>query len=57
VKLRGGGRQSLRLPCFYFGKNGAVMPAFGNLTGFHVIRPKKGDRVFVITENKVIAVM
>lgn len=56
VKLRGAGRQSLNLPCFYFGKNQALMPAFGQFTGSANIRPKKDEPVFVIAEDKVLKI-
>jgi DNA ligase-associated metallophosphoesterase len=56
VKLSGAGRQSLSLPCFYFGKEQALMPAFGQFTGSVNIRPKKDDAVFVIAEGKVVKV-
>lgn len=55
VRLRGTGRQSVTLPCFYFGKQQGILPAFGSFTGMARIVPKKDDRIFVIAENKVIA--
>lgn len=36
VKLKGNGRQSMKLPCFYFGKDYGILPAFGGFTGTHV---------------------
>lgn len=56
VLLRGTARQSMRLPCFYFGKHGGILPAFGDLTGAMVIKPKKGDRIFVVMEEAVMQV-
>ena len=56
VLLSGGARQKLRLPCFYFGATGGILPAFGAFTGTANIQPKEGDRVFVITEDSVVAV-
>jgi DNA ligase-associated metallophosphoesterase len=56
VRLRGGGRQRLRLPCFYFGKKGGILPAFGAFTGLATIQPKKGDQVFVIAEDSVVGI-
>jgi DNA ligase-associated metallophosphoesterase len=55
VKLHGTGRQSLMLPCFYFGKRQGIMPAFGSFTGLARINPQKEDKIFVIAENKIIA--
>ncbi|MCE7864131.1 MAG: ligase-associated DNA damage response endonuclease PdeM [Bacteroidetes bacterium CHB5] len=54
VRLKGTGRQSVMLPCFYFGKQQGILPAFGSFTGMARIVPKKEDRIFVIAENKVI---
>ncbi|RYD83017.1 MAG: ligase-associated DNA damage response endonuclease PdeM [Sphingobacteriales bacterium] len=56
VRLSGNGRQSLTLPCYYFGNNQALMPAFGQFTGTSQIKPKKGDAVFVVAEGKVIKI-
>jgi DNA ligase-associated metallophosphoesterase len=54
--LRGLGKQSLKLPCFYFGQRQGLLPAFGAFTGLACIEPKKDERVFVIAENKIIAI-
>lgn len=56
VRLRGQGRQSLRLACFFFGERQGILPAFGTFTGTHALKPKKSDQVFVILEGKVIQV-
>ncbi len=54
VHLEGIARQSITLPCFYFGKNSGLLPAFGLFTGLARIRPKEGDKVFVIADGKVL---
>ena len=56
VRLSGEGDESLRLPCFWFGKRHGVLPAFGAFTGSAVVRPRPGDRVFVIAEEEVVRV-
>ncbi len=56
VVLKGGARQRLKLPCFWFGEKGAVLPAFGAFTGTHPVTAQKGDAIYVIAENRVIAV-
>jgi DNA ligase-associated metallophosphoesterase len=56
VTMLGKGRQALTLPCFYFGKQLGLLPAFGGFTGMARIRPQKEDRVYVIAEDKVIEV-
>lgn len=56
IHLKGKGRQSLTLPCFYFGSRQAFLPAFGNFTGLALISPEKASKVFVVADNKVMAV-
>lgn len=56
VQLTGKGRQSLKLACFWFGENCGVLPAFGDFTGGALIKPRRGDQVFVVTETQVMAV-
>jgi DNA ligase-associated metallophosphoesterase len=51
----GKGFESLRLPCFHFGPRQGLLPAFGEFTGSHVVRPKAGDQVFVLAAGKVRA--
>lgn len=54
--LAGAGRQYERLPCFWFGKQCAVLPAFGDFTGLALIEPAAADRVFVVVEDSVVKV-
>lgn len=56
VLLKGKGRQGVRLPCFYFGNERALLPAFGEFTGLHIIKPKVDDQVFVIADGKILNV-
>jgi uncharacterized protein len=56
VVLRGKGRQSVTLPCFYFGSRQAYIPAFGLFTGLAKIAPKKDDKVFVVADDKILSV-
>jgi len=51
-----GRRDSLRLPCFYFGEGAGLMPAFGAFTGLYTIQATKEDSVFVLTGNEVMQV-
>lgn len=50
------GEERLRLPCFWFGARHGVLPAFGAFTGSAAIRPRRGDRVFVVAEGEVLEV-
>jgi DNA ligase-associated metallophosphoesterase len=53
IRLTGRGRQSVTLPCFYFGKDAGILPAFGSFTGLAVLKPRKTDRIFVIADSKI----
>ena len=54
IILSGAAFQSLRLPCFVFGKRNGLLPAFGRFTGTGVITPRREDKVFVIAEDRVL---
>lgn len=56
VIIYGKAKQQLRFPCFYFGKDCAVLPAFSVFTGLKILDPKQGDRFYAITPAKVITV-
>jgi uncharacterized protein len=56
VLLRGAGKQSLRLPCYWFQKKTCILPAFGNFTGFILIDPRPGDRVYAVAGKDVIPI-
>ena len=56
VSLAGLGRQREKLPCFLFGDRVGLLPAFGGFTGGASVRPRQGDRVYVIADKEVIDV-
>ena len=56
VTLRGAGKQASKLPCFWFGREIAVLPAFGEFTGLAVVSPVEGDRVWVVADGLVVSV-
>lgn len=56
ILISGGGKQSLRLPCFYFGQQYAVLPAFGKFTGTYLMEPRKGDKVFAIAGKGLVEI-
>lgn len=56
VILRGLARQQLRFPCFYFGAQQCILPAFGNFTGGYKIEPVKGDRVIALVGEALMDV-
>ncbi|MDF2641467.1 MAG: hypothetical protein K0R45_739, partial [Pseudomonas sp.] len=55
-RLRGRGRQSLRLACFYLAEKVSLMPAFGEFTGGYAIQPNPESRVYVTGDGAVWAV-
>lgn len=54
VTLRGGPGQAMRLPCFYFSRHQGILPAFGDFTGSHRIKPRKDDRVIAIARKELL---
>jgi uncharacterized protein len=56
VTMVGVGKQSLRFPCFYFGKHHAILPAFGRFTGTARVDPQPGDQLFAIVNEEIILI-
>ena len=56
VKLKGFGRQRLRLPCFFKKEEQMILPAFGKFTGTHALQPTKRDEVFAIVDDEIVKV-
>lgn len=56
VRLRGKGRQSLRLPCFFKNEDQMILPAFGTFTGSHTLKKSDTDEVFAIAGAEVIKI-
>jgi len=53
IRLKGKGRQSLRLPCYYQTPGSLILPAFGEFTGLHILPDKEAECIYPIAENKV----
>jgi len=56
VTLNGPGRQQLTLPCFHFGPQMGILPAFGEFTGTALVRREVGDRVYAVAGERVVQV-
>ncbi|MEP6986255.1 MAG: ligase-associated DNA damage response endonuclease PdeM [Chloroflexota bacterium] len=56
VQLEGQAHQTIKLPCFWFTKHCGILPAFGSFIDHAIVRPEVGDKIFVVTENQVLAV-
>ncbi|MCW3093979.1 MAG: metallophosphoesterase [Ferruginibacter sp.] len=51
ISIHGLANQSLHFPCFYFGEQYAVLPAFSRFTGTYTIKPKRGEAVYALLPN------
>lgn len=49
------GRQSYRLPCFYHQGQCLILPAFGQLTGLHILKKAADTRIYPVLLDEVIA--
>lgn len=56
IRLRGMGRQSVRLRCFYKSKKQMLLPAFGEFTGSHTLEAKEGCAIFALLGDTVLPV-
>ncbi len=56
VKLRGYGRQFLKLPCFFQTPNQMILPAFGEFTGTYEMKPTEDDLVYAVTKDSVVLI-
>ena len=57
IIMKGKGLQQLRLACFHFGAESAILPAFGAFTGTYNISPIEEDNVYVVTQEAIIKVV
>lgn len=56
VVLYGKARQRLKFPCFYFGSDCAIIPAFSVFTGLKILQPGKGDQFYAITPDRIVQI-
>lgn len=56
IQLRSRIREKLKLPCFCFKRDYALMPAFSELTGLFLIKTDPEDRVIAATGKGLISV-
>ena len=56
VVIHGLGKQSLRFPCFYFGKDHCILPAFSRFTGAVSVNAREADAVYAIVNQSIIRV-
>ncbi len=53
-RINGKARQSIRIPCFHLTENSLTLPSFGSFTGGHTIIPGHAEKVYGVTENRVL---
>jgi uncharacterized protein len=46
----------MRVPCFVFGAQSGVLPAFGAFTGGHVVTPERDQTVYAIADTKILKI-
>ncbi|REL24982.1 ligase-associated DNA damage response endonuclease PdeM [Rhodohalobacter sp. SW132] len=56
VRLKGAGRQSIRLPCYYQKKHHLILPAFGEFTGLFLLAMKDAEQIYAIAESSVCSI-
>ncbi|PBJ10086.1 ligase-associated DNA damage response endonuclease PdeM [Flavobacterium sp. ACN6] len=56
IILRGLGLQSLKLRCFFRQHNQMILPAFGEFTGKHLLKPNLDHIIYAIAGNEVILI-
>lgn len=56
IRLSGMGRQSVRLRCFYISESQMLLPAFGEFTGSHIVKPDEKCKVYALLGDTVLTV-
>ncbi len=54
VRINSGSRQTLSFPCYYFGKEFAILPAYSKFSGYVPVKPKRGDTVYAIVNQSLV---
>ncbi len=54
-RLKGVGRQNLKLSCFYKKETQLIIPAFGAFTGHFLIEPEENEDIFILAEEEVLS--
>lgn len=56
VRITGKARQSVTLPCFAMNETHLLLPAFGDLTGLHLLDMDEESRYFLVTQDCVVEI-
>lgn len=47
------GSESIRLPCYYIENKYGIIPAFGSMTGGHLMKSSSTSQIYVVTDQRV----
>lgn len=56
VIIHGRGKQSLRFPCFYFGPDHCILPAFSKFTGAVGMDKTTAAAIYAVVENELVKI-
>jgi len=56
IQVNGSGRQHIAVPCFFKSSQQLILPAFGAFTGKHILKPKRGDKVYATVGDEIIPI-
>jgi DNA ligase-associated metallophosphoesterase len=56
IVINGLGKQSLRFPCFYFGDQHCILPAFSKFTGVVSMNKSSANTIYAIVENELVKI-
>lgn len=56
IIVHGLGKQSLRFPCFYFGDEHCILPAFSKFTGAVAMDRLSANSIYAIVENELVKI-
>jgi len=56
VIVNGLGKQSLRFPCFYFGAQHCILPAFSKFTGAVAMDKSTASAIYAVVENELVKI-
>jgi DNA ligase-associated metallophosphoesterase len=54
IRVSGKAKQSMVFPCFCLQENHFILPAFGYLTGLHILEQEPGKSFYLVANDRVI---
>ena len=56
IKLKGKGKQFVKLSCFYVKENQIILPSFGMFTGNYYVSPSRNEQIYAIVDKEVVKI-